>query len=233
MAISYVGAGSVAGANSGTTFTVTGPAVQAGDILLCPTISTLTGGPTPAEIDGSWELGANGTAGGNRSFRLFWRQATLADSGKTWTITKGSPSTESHAVVLAFRGANSATPIDSAGFVTNSGISAADPVIFNALDPNGTSVHIVAIAFYYQDATNFTTPPTGFTLRLDAEGAVGTGSTFAVASKDGDGSSITPSNWSSNSTTDGFWASVVFALDATVFVPPASNSQLMTLGYGR
>jgi hypothetical protein len=230
MAVSFVAAGSVAGAAAGTTYSVTAPTIQAGDTLFCATISFLAGGPTPATIDGSWTLGAEGMAGGNRSFRLFWKKAVGADSEASFTITKGSPSTESHAVIFAFRGANGAGPIDPAGFQATGNASATDAVTFAALDPSGADVHVVAVAMYYQDQTDFTTPSTGFTLRSDQEGATGTGSTFAIQSKDGDSSSVTPSNWASNSTVDGFWASVVFALNASTSTGAGS---LMMMGVGQ
>ena len=44
MAITYVGAGAVGAANSGSTFTVTGPTSQEGDLLGCLAVSTLVGG---------------------------------------------------------------------------------------------------------------------------------------------------------------------------------------------
>ena len=219
MAITYVGAGAVGAANSGSTFTVTGPTSQEGDLLVCLAMSTLVGGPSAVTLDGTWNTGANIMVGANRRAQLLWKIGTLAESAFAWTATKQTGTTESHAIVLAFRGANPSAPIDAVGFVTKASAAAEETVTANAIDPIGTDVHMVYAALYFQDQTDFTTPPTGtnptFTLRADAEGATGVGATFAVASGDNDGAGVTPASWASNSVTDGFWASIVFALDAS------------------
>ena len=207
---------------------------QDGDLLICLAISTLVGGPSAITLDGTWNTGASFTVGANRRAQLLWKVGTLADSGYTWTATKGSPSTESHAIILAFRGANADTSFDTVGFVTRNSIAAEETVLANVIDPIGTNVHMVWAALYFQNETDFTTPPTGtnptFTLRCDEEGAVGTGATFAVASGDNDGTSVSPASWASNSVTDGFWASVMFAIDASIATGGRRNFLMLGVG---
>jgi hypothetical protein len=191
---------------------VTAPTLQAGDLLFL--ISACTGAATVTAGVG-WEDEVSTATGGNRTYALSWKLAETGDSGKAFTLTRNTSTTDFWGVAFAFRGANQQDPIDAVGFVERNDTTTQDIVTFVEIDPVGEDTHVVLVAYHYQDITDFTTAPTGFTTRVDLESADGADMTFAVCSKDHDGSAITPDSWASNSSQNSFSSSVQFAINAT------------------
>ena len=230
MAITYVGAGAVAATAVANTLDVTMPTVQAGDTLF---IAALGSGSTGLfSVNGSFNEGVKTVHSTFGAVHLFWKQATLADSEAVYTLTKAASASEMHAIAFAFRGANAGTPLDSSGFVSRLSGAVNDNVFANAVDPILTTTTFCYLAFYYDNATTFTTPPASpasLTVQFDQESATGVGATFALCTVDRvSGAGFSPATWASNSTTDAHWASICFFLDPSVYVPGSFSGTIVT-----
>lgn len=221
MAITYVEAGVVAATNAADTLDVTMPTVLANDLLL---VAALGSGSTNLfSLAGGFTTGVSTAHSTFGAVHLFWKIASLADSGAVYTLTKAASASEMHAIAFAFRGPNTGTPFDSSGFVSRLSSAVNDNVFAYAVDPIVAASTFCYLAFYYDDATTFTTPPASpasLVVRFDQESATGTGATFALCTVDrANGTGFSPATWASNSTTDAHWASICFFLDPSVYVP--------------
>lgn len=221
MAITYVGAGAVAATNVSNTLDVTMPTVIADDLLL---VAALGSGSTNLfSLAGGFTTGVSAVHSTFGAVHLFWKKASLADSEAAYTLTKAASVSEMHAIAFAFRGPNTGTPFDASGFVSRLSSLVNDNVFANSVGAISTPMTFCYLAFYYDDATTFTTPPASpgsLTVNFDRESATGTGATFALCTLDrGAGAGFSPSTWASNSTTDAHWASICFFLDPSVYVP--------------
>jgi hypothetical protein len=127
-----------------------------------------------------------------------------------------------HACIFAMRHEGGAQ-VDGAGFVVRD-LSSGNECGILAYNPLGTAVHAVFVAIYYEDETDFTTPPSGtnptWVTRFDLESSVGQGCTFAMCSGDNDGAQILQTQWPSSSVEDDFSSGIVFGL---VPAPPAQG----------
>lgn len=217
MGVTFVDKGSIASSASTASLNVTAPMVQAGDTLFC---AAFRFGNTNTFTLSGWTALANQAHGGSRSFGLFWKKASAADSGATFALTTAAAQ-ETHAIIFAMRTQAPDNPIDPAAVTlrTSSAVGDAINMVTN-FDAVGATVHEMVLAIYYDDQTDFSTVPTGdgggFILRFDAETSVGNGCTFALCSRDGDGGIFAPGNWASNSVTDNHYVGMTFALNGLV-----------------
>ncbi len=227
--ITYVASGALAVNNTDLSMLVTAPACQAGDILFAQTIA-IGASLDQLSLSGTWTMLADLSHGAIRYERLFCKIATAVDSEAQFTASKAVDNNETMgAIISALRGQNSATPLDPATITTRQSGPNQTFVSTNSHDPQGADVHAIFFAWFYNNSTDFTTPPVGtnptWATRYDVESATGPFS-MAMCSGDNDGAAFNPS-WTC-SLTGNQWASVLLALNATQFVGLDGGTGVLT-----
>jgi hypothetical protein len=223
MAVSYVASSSSYAVSSTTNLDIVAPACQRDDILIAMVINKAL---TIAIVkpDATWTqiYQANGdctTAADDHRAAIFWKRATVSDSGATFRFTKASGTVQFAGAISAFRGCHaSATPMDSTAVGATVTAGANDNVAFPAFDPTDTDNMTVFVAFYGNDTTTFAAAMSNdtnpdCTVQFDFESATGNDSSMAMCCGTNDGSNIAARTWASASGTDAGSTGVVFALD--------------------
>lgn len=230
MAVSFVAAGSLAVDTTVGAVSITAPACNADDILICCVIHKALAANISAP-DGTWTniiFGDNNctTAADRHSFTIFWKRAT--GSGGSFVFSNDIDDNLLLAgVICAYRGCpTTGDVLDATASTANKTVGAADNVTFDAFDPTGTDSEICYVAFYGQDQTAFSASMSSdtnpdCTVRFDLETSSGTDCTIALTSgPTTDGSNIASRTWASNATTDSGNTGVVFGLKAAAANDP-------------
>lgn len=234
MAITFVAAGALAENALTVDLVVAAPTLAGDDIMICALInkSVTANAVTPPA---GWsaviatEVNDCTTAADDHQFSVYWKRAAAVDSGANFTFSKATDDNNLFAGVIgAWRGAKTAgSPLDATAAARTLTAAGADNVTFPAYDPTSTTVHVIFIAFYGNDATTFAAAMSAdtnpdCTTRWDLETATGNDCSIACTSGDNDGSNVASRTWASSSTTDAGNTGVVFALVEADL--PASSS---------
>lgn len=230
MPITFVAAGAFAANATLATQNIVAPTLVANDVMLACVINKALGNVISAP-DGTWTQIVQDdndctTAADDHRFAIFWKRAAGGDSGATFAFTKATDDNSFFGGMIgAFRGCvTPGSPLDATAPGVQKTAAQTDDVTFPALDPTGTDVHVVFIAFYLNDLTTFAAAMSAdtnpdCTLRWDTETATGTDCTIACMSGDNNGASIASRTWAAASTADAGNTGVVFAL-----LPPGTST---------
>lgn len=227
MAVTFVGAGALAASATQPSISIDCHAnTAADDILICQLINKSVTSNAFSPPDGTWtavittEVNDCTTAADDHQYGLYWKRATAAGT-QSFTFTKNTDDNVLFAgVISSWRGALlSGSPLDATAAVRTETAGAADNVTFPAYDPTSTSVHVIFMAYYGNDACTFNAAMSAdtnpdCTTRYDLESALGNDCNLSCTSGDNDGSNVASRTWASASTTDAGNTGVVFALVA-------------------
>lgn len=222
MSVTFVAAGSLGSSATVTPITITSPACNVGDLLICFLINKELN-VTISAPDGTWtQIGqANGdctTAADDHRWAIFWKTAT--SSGESFSFSKSVDNNVLFMGAIAvWRGQDASNPIDATAVGIQTTVGAADNVTFPAFDPTSTDNETVFAAFYGNDLTTFNAAMSAdtnpdCTTRFDLESSSGNDATIAVTSGTNDGSNIASRTWASASSADAGNTGVVFAIKA-------------------
>jgi hypothetical protein len=226
MAVTFVGAGAIAGNNTLATQNLTSHANTAvGDLLIAQVINKSVTANTVTPPDGTWftiiatEVNDCTTAADDHQYSLFGKFATVAGA-QAYTFTKATDDNVLFAGVLStWRGVDADFPLDDTAAARTETAGAADNVSFPAYNPTRTNVHVVYMAYYGNDLTTFAAAMSNdtnpdCTTRYDLESSTGNDCGLACTSGDNDGSNVASRTWASAATTNAGNTGVVFALRA-------------------
>ncbi len=223
MAVTFVASGTLA-SNTDQNRTITAPACNADDILICALYYQSSDACTISAPDGTWtEVIAQGLNDTNIvardiKYALFWKRATA--SGGDFVFSKSvADAYPFGGVILAYRGAETTgSPVDATAPTAKNTSVATQNVSFNAFNPTSTDVRVIFVAYYSDNVTTFAAAMSNdtnpdCTIDTDQETSIGSDFTIAVTSGTNNGDNVAARTWDSGQTTGGA-TGIVFALVA-------------------
>jgi len=225
---SFVAAGALATNVVDVTLPLVAPACWRDDILIAQVINkALTVAISPPGATWTQLYQADGdctTAADDHRAALYWKRASVADSGATFNFTKASGTVLFAGVISAWRLCNPFSPLSRTAIASQVNAAASDNITFPAFDPAEAEVHAVFFGYYGNDLTamgaamsNDVNPDC--TTRYDLESSAGNDCTLCCTSGNNDGSNIASRTWASASTTDAGSTGIVLGLIAKPILP--------------
>jgi len=230
MAVAFESVGALAAAagtgGGATALTITAPACAADDILIAVILSKSN--TTISPPDGTWTsvVAVNNTSVQRCS--IWWKKA-IASNG-SFIFTRASEGINWYGVISAWRGANTASPIDATSPSTSPNASS-DTVTYATFDPAGTTGIVIAIGVYNEDNTTAgsisgTNP--ALVNRWDLESGTGADGSIFGYEGSSDGTATGARSHTTTSAADAINIGVLFgmkpAVDTTVTPPTGSVS---------